>query len=59
MQTPFQYFKMLFTDNMIEHIACHTYLYSAQELRDPIKINSKEIEYFFPTTGTMSHISTS
>uniref|UniRef100_A0A3P9KB14 PiggyBac transposable element-derived protein domain-containing protein n=1 Tax=Oryzias latipes TaxID=8090 RepID=A0A3P9KB14_ORYLA len=26
--TPFQYFKMLFTDEMIEHIAYHTNLYS-------------------------------
>lgn len=36
-KTPFQYFKTLFTDEVIEHIAQHTNLYSAQELGDPIK----------------------
>lgn len=45
-KTPFQYFKMLFTDEMIEHIAHHTNLYSAQELGDPIKTSSREIEDF-------------
>lgn len=45
-KTPFQYFKMLFTDKMIEHIAHHTNLYSAQELGDPIKTSPEEIEDF-------------
>uniref|UniRef100_A0A3P9ISN6 PiggyBac transposable element-derived protein domain-containing protein n=1 Tax=Oryzias latipes TaxID=8090 RepID=A0A3P9ISN6_ORYLA len=44
--TPFQYFKMLFTDEMIEHIAYHTNLYSAQKLGDPIKTSTEEIEDF-------------
>uniref|UniRef100_A0A672YEF1 PiggyBac transposable element-derived protein domain-containing protein n=1 Tax=Sphaeramia orbicularis TaxID=375764 RepID=A0A672YEF1_9TELE len=43
---PFQYFKMFFTDDMIEHIAYHTNLYSAQELGDQIKTSPKEIEHF-------------
>ncbi|CAI5671983.1 unnamed protein product [Oreochromis niloticus] len=33
LQSPFQYFKMLFTDEMIDHIAYHTNLYSAQEAK--------------------------
>lgn len=33
-KTPFQYFRMLFTDHIIEHIAHHTNLYSAQVLGD-------------------------
>lgn len=45
-KTPFQYFKMLFTDEMIEHIAHHTNLYSAHELGDPIKTSPEEIEDF-------------
>lgn len=49
MQTPLQYFKMPFNDNMIEHIVHHTDLYSAQELGDPIKINPEQIEDFFPS----------
>uniref|UniRef100_A0A3P8S7U4 PiggyBac transposable element-derived protein domain-containing protein n=1 Tax=Amphiprion percula TaxID=161767 RepID=A0A3P8S7U4_AMPPE len=40
------YFKTLFTDKMIEHIAHHTNLYSAQELEDPIKTSPDEIEDF-------------
>uniref|UniRef100_A0A3B4A5I8 PiggyBac transposable element-derived protein domain-containing protein n=1 Tax=Periophthalmus magnuspinnatus TaxID=409849 RepID=A0A3B4A5I8_9GOBI len=42
----FQYFKMLFTDEMILHIAHQTNLYSAHELGDPIKTNPCEIEDF-------------
>lgn len=34
---------MLFTDNVIERIARHTDLYSAQELGDPIKTSPREI----------------
>lgn len=45
-KTPFQYFKRLFTDEMIQHIAHQTNLYSAQELGDPIKTNPGEIEDF-------------
>uniref|UniRef100_A0A8C1CNC5 PiggyBac transposable element-derived protein domain-containing protein n=1 Tax=Cyprinus carpio carpio TaxID=630221 RepID=A0A8C1CNC5_CYPCA len=45
-QSPFQYFRMLFTDEMIQHVAHHTNLYSAQELGDPIKTNPEEIEDF-------------
>ncbi|XP_069025011.1 piggyBac transposable element-derived protein 3-like [Embiotoca jacksoni] len=45
-KTPFQYFKMLFTDQMIEHIAHHTNLYSAHELGDPIKTSPEDIEDF-------------
>ncbi|KAK7909773.1 hypothetical protein WMY93_014457 [Mugilogobius chulae] len=37
---------MLFTDDMIEHIAHHPNLYSAQELGDPIKTSPQEIEHF-------------
>uniref|UniRef100_A0A3B5R2X5 PiggyBac transposable element-derived protein domain-containing protein n=1 Tax=Xiphophorus maculatus TaxID=8083 RepID=A0A3B5R2X5_XIPMA len=44
--SPFQYLKMLFTDEMIENIAHHTNLYSAQELGDPIKTSPEEIEHF-------------
>uniref|UniRef100_A0A3B3QTZ4 PiggyBac transposable element-derived protein domain-containing protein n=1 Tax=Paramormyrops kingsleyae TaxID=1676925 RepID=A0A3B3QTZ4_9TELE len=43
---PNKYFKTLFTDEMIEHIVQHTNLYSAQELRDPIKTSPVEIESF-------------
>lgn len=46
LHTPFQYFKMLFTDEIIERIAHHTNLYSAQELGDPIKTSPEEIEDF-------------
>ncbi|XP_028324766.1 piggyBac transposable element-derived protein 3-like [Gouania willdenowi] len=45
-KTPFQYFKTLFTDEMIAHISQHTNLYSAQELGDPIRTSSQEIERF-------------
>ncbi|XP_050959103.1 piggyBac transposable element-derived protein 2 [Labeo rohita] len=45
-QSPFQYFKMLFTDEMIQHVAHQTNLYSAQELGDPIKTSPEEIEDF-------------
>lgn len=45
-KTPFQYFTKLFTEEMIEHIAQHTNLYSAQELGDPIKTCSAEIHDF-------------
>uniref|UniRef100_A0A671LFG7 PiggyBac transposable element-derived protein domain-containing protein n=1 Tax=Sinocyclocheilus anshuiensis TaxID=1608454 RepID=A0A671LFG7_9TELE len=45
-QPPFQYFKMFFTDEMIQHVAHHTNLYSAQELGDPIKTSPEEIEDF-------------
>lgn len=44
--TPFQYFKLIFTDEMIEHIAHHTNLYSAQELGDPVKTSPEEIVDF-------------
>ncbi|KAL2077611.1 hypothetical protein ACEWY4_027115 [Coilia grayii] len=44
--SPFQYFKMLMTDEIIEHIAFHTNLYSAQELGYPVKTMPKEIEDF-------------
>lgn len=44
-KTPFQYVKTFFTDK-IEHTAQHTYLYSAQELRDPIKTSAEDIEDF-------------
>ncbi|KAM3850292.1 piggyBac transposable element-derived protein 2-like [Diretmus argenteus] len=46
LKTPFQYFKELFTDQMIEHISHHTNLYSAQELGDPIKTSPEEMEKF-------------
>ncbi|KAL7405160.1 hypothetical protein ABVT39_024706 [Epinephelus coioides] len=45
-KTPFQYFKTVFTDEMIQHIAVQTNLYSAQELGDPIKTSPEEIEDF-------------
>uniref|UniRef100_A0A8D0A246 PiggyBac transposable element-derived protein domain-containing protein n=1 Tax=Sander lucioperca TaxID=283035 RepID=A0A8D0A246_SANLU len=45
-KTPFQYFKRLFTDEMIQHIAHQTNLYSVQELGDLIKTNPGEIEDF-------------
>ncbi|XP_061591810.1 piggyBac transposable element-derived protein 2-like [Cololabis saira] len=45
-KTPFQYFKTLFTDEMIQHIAVQTNLYSAQELGDPIETSPEEIEDF-------------
>ncbi|KAF0040514.1 hypothetical protein F2P81_006412 [Scophthalmus maximus] len=45
-QTPFQYFKMLFTDKIVEHIVYHTNLYSAQELGDSVKTSTEEIEDF-------------
>lgn len=45
-QSPLQYFKMLFTDEMIQHVA-HTNLYSAKELGDPIKTSPEEIEDLF------------
>lgn len=37
---------MLFTDEMIEHIAQHSNLYSSQERGDPIKTSHGEIEDF-------------
>lgn len=45
-KTPFQYFKMLFTDEMITHISEQTSLYAAQELGDPISTSPEEIEKF-------------
>ena len=58
-KTPFQYFKTLFTDKIIEHIAQQTNLYSAQELGDPIKTSPQEIEDFLAILlfmgGTVSH----
>ncbi|XP_057687682.1 uncharacterized protein LOC130913594 isoform X1 [Corythoichthys intestinalis] len=45
-KTLFQYFKMLLTDGMIQHIAFQTNLYSAQKLGDPIKHKPSEIEDF-------------
>lgn len=45
-KTPFQYFKMLFTDEMITHISEQTNLYTAQELGDPISTTPEEIEKF-------------
>lgn len=45
-KTPYQYFKMLFTDEMITHISEQTNLYAAQELGDPISTSPKEIEKF-------------
>ncbi|KAK7880575.1 hypothetical protein WMY93_032787 [Mugilogobius chulae] len=39
-------FQMLFTDEMILHIAHQTNLYSAHKLGDPIKTNPSEIEDF-------------
>lgn len=45
-KTHFQYFKTLFTDKMIEHIGQYTNLYSAQELKDPIKTSPEEIDDF-------------
>uniref|UniRef100_A0A8D0A1K3 PiggyBac transposable element-derived protein domain-containing protein n=1 Tax=Sander lucioperca TaxID=283035 RepID=A0A8D0A1K3_SANLU len=41
-----EYFKRLFTDEMIQHIAHQTNLYSVQELGDLIKTNPGEIEDF-------------
>lgn len=40
---------MLFTDEIIEHIAPHTNLYSAQELGDQNKTGPEEIKYFLAT----------
>uniref|UniRef100_A0A671W251 PiggyBac transposable element-derived protein domain-containing protein n=1 Tax=Sparus aurata TaxID=8175 RepID=A0A671W251_SPAAU len=45
-KTPFQYFKMLFTDEMIIHISEQTNLYAAQELGDPISTSPEEIEKY-------------
>lgn len=45
-KTPFQYFKMLFTDEMITHISEQTNLYAAQELGDPISTSPEEIEKY-------------
>ncbi|KAM7411684.1 hypothetical protein PAMA_021595 [Pampus argenteus] len=42
----FQYFEILFTDDVIEHIARHTNLYSAQELVYPITNSPSEMEHF-------------
>ncbi|XP_024858094.1 uncharacterized protein LOC108249818 isoform X2 [Kryptolebias marmoratus] len=43
---PFWYFRMFFTDEMIEHVAHHTNLYSAQELADPVQTSPKEMKDF-------------
>lgn len=45
-KTPLQYFNSLFTEEMIQHIAHHTNLYSAQELGDPMNCSPEEIEMF-------------
>lgn len=37
---------MLLTDEMVQHVAHHTSLYSAQQLGDPIKTSPEEIEDF-------------
>ncbi|XP_041695160.1 piggyBac transposable element-derived protein 2 isoform X2 [Coregonus clupeaformis] len=45
-QSPYQYFKMFFTDQMIAHIAEQTNLYSVQQTGSAINTNSGEIEDF-------------
>ena len=45
--TPLQYFKLFWDDNILEHIAHHTKLYSVQQSGKSIKTNAKEIEVFF------------
>ncbi|XP_035639073.1 piggyBac transposable element-derived protein 2-like isoform X4 [Oncorhynchus keta] len=43
-QSPYQYFKMFFTDQMLAHIAEQTNLYSVQQTGSAINTNSGEIE---------------
>uniref|UniRef100_A0A3Q2SZ84 PiggyBac transposable element-derived protein domain-containing protein n=1 Tax=Fundulus heteroclitus TaxID=8078 RepID=A0A3Q2SZ84_FUNHE len=57
-KTPLQHFKSLFTDEMIQHIAHHTNLYSAQELGDPINCSPEEIEIFLAMLLVMGHVFT-
>ena len=45
-KTPLLYFRTLFTDEMTEHIAQQTNLYSAQELGEPIKTSPEEFVKF-------------
>ncbi|MGH0144414.1 UNVERIFIED_CONTAM: hypothetical protein FKN15_062029 [Acipenser sinensis] len=45
-KSPYQFFKMLFTDQMTEHITEQTNLYSAQELASSINTNPGEIQEF-------------
>lgn len=45
-KTPYQYFKELFTNEMVEHIAYQTNLYSVQVVGYPIKTSPAEIEDF-------------
>lgn len=45
-QTPFMYWKRLFTDQMIEHITEHTNQYSVQQTGTSVNTTVAEIEYF-------------
>lgn len=46
LKTPFQYFKDMITDDMIEHIQTQTNIYSMQKEGKVIGATSKEIEIF-------------
>ena len=51
--TPLQYLKLFWDDNILEHIAHHTNLYSVQQSVKSIKANAKNTEVFFGIQMTM------
>ena len=57
--TPLQYLKLFCDNNILEHIAHHTNLYSVQQSGKSIKTNAKEIEVFFGIQITMAIVKTS
>ena len=52
--TPLQYFKEFWDDNVSQHLAHHTNLYSVQESGKAIETNQIEIETFFGIQMTMA-----
>ena len=57
--TSLQYLKLFCDNNILEHIAHHTNLYSVQQSGKSVKTNAKEIEVFFGTQMTMAIVKTS
>ena len=52
--TPLQYFEVFWDDNILEHIAYHTNLYSVQQSGKSIKTNVKDNEVFFGIQMTLA-----
>ena len=54
--TPYQYFKQLFDDNLIDIIVENTNLYSMQETGTSINVSNDDIEIFLGILITMGGI---